>query len=63
MFSRALAYASLALVAAGMSQDRKAKGGPAPAADGIAWVHSWEDALKEAECRKAPIHVAVHQDG
>ena len=34
-----------------------------PAApDGIAWVGTWDEAVKEAQARNVPIHFALHKD-
>ena len=36
-----------------------AQAAPAPE---ISWANNWEGALKEAQARNVPIHLAIHKD-
>jgi len=42
------------------AQERKFKKNYAQ--DGVWWASSWEEALKEAQARNAPIHFTQHRD-
>lgn len=52
--------AILSVVALG-AQERKFKSNYAQ--NGVYWAASWEEALKEAQERNVPIHLAIHKDG
>lgn len=56
----ALLFAGLASPAP-YAQDKRPSNKPL-APDGVIWVASWEDAVKEAKARNVPIHVALHKD-
>jgi uncharacterized protein YyaL (SSP411 family) len=57
---RLVAVVAILGVAALGAQERKFKNNYAQ--NGVYWAASWEEALKEAQERNVPIHLAIHKD-
>jgi hypothetical protein len=58
---RLTAVVAILAVAAIGAQERKFKSSYPQI--GVYWAASWEEALKEAQERNVPIHLAIHKDG
>jgi len=57
----ATVVAAIILAATAMgAQERKFKKNYAQ--DGVWWAASWDEAVKEAKARNAPIHFTIHKD-